>query len=337
MIILIRFRKIALNGLKYADRLGMRSVQIQADHNPDPQADENLLRERQTTAFRGWCRCVHSGPGMISESLAVVSKHHRGRALPNVSCRRRRRVGPPREGHMPSTLFDQTFAGTKKNKRPLGTVFHFDRAARDRARRARRTAALDRTRRAADHLAPECVCRRGRPAEAAAGGGDAGAREDGSEPQSDVAPTVAPSTIEPEPPGLPVAASQGVPADWMTGPTVVARRAARGRETRRRRDAGSSKRTRTCRRRHSSARAPHLRAAGVSGHRAHRARRRQGGARGDDRRMGRRQERAVRQSSPLLDKAAMDAVSKWRYAPTRLNGQPIAIVMMVTVTFTLRN
>jgi protein TonB len=45
----------------------------------------------------------------------------------------------------------------------------------------------------------------------------------------------------------------------------------------------------------------------------------------------------VRQSAPMLDKAAIDAVSKWRYAPTRLNGQPIAIVMMVTVTFTLRN
>jgi protein TonB len=44
----------------------------------------------------------------------------------------------------------------------------------------------------------------------------------------------------------------------------------------------------------------------------------------------------VRQSVPLLDKAAIEAVSKWRYAPTRLNGQPIAIVMMVTVTFTLR-
>jgi protein TonB len=44
----------------------------------------------------------------------------------------------------------------------------------------------------------------------------------------------------------------------------------------------------------------------------------------------------VRQSVPLLDKAAIDAVSKWRYAPTRLNGQPIAIVMRVTVTFTLR-
>lgn len=45
----------------------------------------------------------------------------------------------------------------------------------------------------------------------------------------------------------------------------------------------------------------------------------------------------VRQSVPLLDKAAIDAVSKWRYAPTRLNTKPVAIVMMVTVTFTLRD
>jgi protein TonB len=44
----------------------------------------------------------------------------------------------------------------------------------------------------------------------------------------------------------------------------------------------------------------------------------------------------VRQSVPLLDRAAIDAVSKWRYAPTRLNGQPIAIIMMVTVVFTLK-
>ncbi len=44
----------------------------------------------------------------------------------------------------------------------------------------------------------------------------------------------------------------------------------------------------------------------------------------------------VRHSVPLLDRAAIEAVSKWRYAPTRLNGQPIAVVMTVTVTFTLR-
>jgi protein TonB len=44
----------------------------------------------------------------------------------------------------------------------------------------------------------------------------------------------------------------------------------------------------------------------------------------------------VRRSVPLLDRAAIDAVSKWRYAPTRLNNQPIAVVMMVTVTFRLQ-
>jgi len=45
----------------------------------------------------------------------------------------------------------------------------------------------------------------------------------------------------------------------------------------------------------------------------------------------------VRESVPLLDRAAIEAVSKWRYTPTRLNGQPIAIVMMVTVTFRLQD
>ncbi|HUL74575.1 MAG TPA: TonB family protein [Vicinamibacterales bacterium] len=45
----------------------------------------------------------------------------------------------------------------------------------------------------------------------------------------------------------------------------------------------------------------------------------------------------VRKSIPLLDRAAIDAVSRWRYAPTRLNGQPVAIIMMVTVTFKLQN
>ncbi len=44
----------------------------------------------------------------------------------------------------------------------------------------------------------------------------------------------------------------------------------------------------------------------------------------------------VRRSVPLLDRAAIDAVSKWHYAPTRLNDQPIAVVMMVTVTFRLQ-
>ena len=44
----------------------------------------------------------------------------------------------------------------------------------------------------------------------------------------------------------------------------------------------------------------------------------------------------VLRSIPLLDRAAIEAVSRWRYEPTRLNGQPVAIVMTVTVTFTLK-
>src|ERR1700739_4286269 len=38
---------------------------------------------------------------------------------------------------------------------------------------------------------------------------------------------------------------------------------------------------------------------------------------------------------PLLIAAAMDALRQWRYAPTRLNGVPIAIEMQVTVKFRL--
>lgn len=44
----------------------------------------------------------------------------------------------------------------------------------------------------------------------------------------------------------------------------------------------------------------------------------------------------VLRSVPLLDQAALDAVRQWRYAPSRLNGQPVAVVMTVTVNFQLR-
>lgn len=44
----------------------------------------------------------------------------------------------------------------------------------------------------------------------------------------------------------------------------------------------------------------------------------------------------VLRSVPQLDRAAIDAVSQWRYTPTRLNGVPVAIIMTVTVTFSLR-
>jgi protein TonB len=45
----------------------------------------------------------------------------------------------------------------------------------------------------------------------------------------------------------------------------------------------------------------------------------------------------VLRSIPLLDRAAIDAVSKWRYTPTTLNGVPVPILMTVTVTFKLRS
>jgi protein TonB len=34
--------------------------------------------------------------------------------------------------------------------------------------------------------------------------------------------------------------------------------------------------------------------------------------------------------------AAIDAVKQWRFTPTLLNGQPVPIVMTVTVAFKLR-
>jgi protein TonB len=43
----------------------------------------------------------------------------------------------------------------------------------------------------------------------------------------------------------------------------------------------------------------------------------------------------VLRSIPLLDQAAIDAVRQWRFTPTLLDGQPIAIVMTVTVGFDL--
>jgi protein TonB len=43
----------------------------------------------------------------------------------------------------------------------------------------------------------------------------------------------------------------------------------------------------------------------------------------------------VLRSIPLLDDAALRAVRQWRYTPTLLNGVPVAVIMTVTVTFTL--
>lgn len=44
----------------------------------------------------------------------------------------------------------------------------------------------------------------------------------------------------------------------------------------------------------------------------------------------------VLRSVPLLDQAALEAVRQWRYTPSSLNGQPVAVVMTVTVNFQLR-
>ena len=44
----------------------------------------------------------------------------------------------------------------------------------------------------------------------------------------------------------------------------------------------------------------------------------------------------VLRSIPLLDQAAIDAVQQWRFTPTLLNGQPVPVVMTVTVNFTLQ-
>lgn len=44
----------------------------------------------------------------------------------------------------------------------------------------------------------------------------------------------------------------------------------------------------------------------------------------------------VLRSIPLLDAAAMEAVRQWRFTPTLLNGEPVPIVMTVTVAFRRR-
>ena len=47
-------------------------------------------------------------------------------------------------------------------------------------------------------------------------------------------------------------------------------------------------------------------------------------------------EARVLRSVALLDAAALEAVQQWRFTPTLLNGEPVPVVMTVTVVFTLR-
>jgi TonB family protein len=51
---------------------------------------------------------------------------------------------------------------------------------------------------------------------------------------------------------------------------------------------------------------------------------------------GRVQEARVLRSIPLLDAAALDAIKQWQYEPTLVNGVPSAVIMTVTVNFSLQ-
>ena len=44
----------------------------------------------------------------------------------------------------------------------------------------------------------------------------------------------------------------------------------------------------------------------------------------------------LRSQSPMLTPSAVEAVSKWRYTPTKLNGVAIPVILTVTVNFSLR-
>jgi len=44
----------------------------------------------------------------------------------------------------------------------------------------------------------------------------------------------------------------------------------------------------------------------------------------------------VLRSAPLLDDAALAAVRQWKFTPALLNGEPIPVVMTVTVNFLLQ-
>jgi protein TonB len=50
---------------------------------------------------------------------------------------------------------------------------------------------------------------------------------------------------------------------------------------------------------------------------------------------GRVTEMKVVSGSPLLVQSAIQALGQWRYLPTLLNGQPVAVDMLVTLHFTL--
>jgi protein TonB len=44
----------------------------------------------------------------------------------------------------------------------------------------------------------------------------------------------------------------------------------------------------------------------------------------------------VLRGQALLNQAALDAISQWKFTPTMLNQQPVEVLMTVTVNFTLQ-
>lgn len=51
---------------------------------------------------------------------------------------------------------------------------------------------------------------------------------------------------------------------------------------------------------------------------------------------GRVRDARVKRGKPLLNDAALAAVRQWTFTPTTLNGEAVAVIMTVTVVFTLR-
>jgi protein TonB len=49
------------------------------------------------------------------------------------------------------------------------------------------------------------------------------------------------------------------------------------------------------------------------------------------------QDLKVMSGHPLLVKSALEAVQRWRYQPTLLNGEPVEIITEIDVNFTLAN
>jgi len=239
---------------------------------------------------------------------------------------------------MPSTLFDQTFAERRKNRRPVGTVT-ISIALHAAALAAYATLQLTTglggppviTRLSAFVAEPDLP----KPPPVAPTPARA---TPAPNVNPDAAPAEPPSTIGPEAPTLPVATTDAVPGALLSGSgTTISAPPAAGVTT-----AAPDTATRPSGpvRVGGDIRPPErvtyvapvypdiARTAHVEGKVVLEATIDEWGV---------VQNVIVRQSVPLLDKAAIAAVSKWRYAPTRLNGQPIAIVMQVTVTFTLRN